>query len=622
MFRACIENAPIGIIVAGQGVPVLFNDAYLRLFGYTAEEAAGTGMSKRIAPEEVPGLQAWVARLMSGEQVPIERETVGVRKDGTHFPLLMRLTAVEVEGTRLPVGFLTDISAFKAADEARRRSEQDLRHLIERSPDGILVETETEILFANQEMARLMGFERPEDLVGQDPAMVARPEDREALRMRMHRAFATGELPPPAERSLVRRDGTTLAVEVLPSGTIQFAGQGAIFVVIRDISARHAMQARLLLSDRLATVGTMAASVAHEINNPLAFVAMNVAYAAERVRRALPPDDPAAEAVRTALAAAAEGALRMRDIVDRLAGFARVDADSRKPVDVCAVLESALRLAGNELRHRARVVQAFEAVPTVLASAPRLVQVFLNLLVNAAQALGEREGGVDEVTVRVREAGGRVVVEVQDTGPGIPADVMPHVFDPFFTTKPVGGGTGLGLSISHSIITELGGEIAVESELGRGTTFRVTLDAARDDAAGMERFTPHPPRPSVARMRVLVADDEPEICAAIVRCLDEHDVTVVGSGREALVHCREDVWDLVLCDLMMPDVTGMELYEELRGSHPVLANRVVFMTGGAVTPRARVFVAEHGRRVLKKPFDLASLLQLVSETQKMLQPAS
>ncbi len=244
-----------------------------------------------------------------------------------------------------------------------------------------------------------------------------------------------------------------------------------------DITDRKRMEAQLLLADRMASVGTLAAGVAHEINNPLACILSNLDFALDELRRGAPASDDVLRAIEEAK----EGGVRVREIVRDLKTFSRAQAGARQVVDLRKVIESAASLAQNEIRRRARLLLDLGEVPTVLGSEQRIGQVILNLLINAAQAIPDGQVDVNRVEVRTWiGADGRARVEISDTGSGIPPEILGRIFDPFFTTKPVGVGTGLGLAICHGIVTELGGEIAVLSELGKGTTFTVTFPAASD----------------------------------------------------------------------------------------------------------------------------------------------
>lgn len=381
---------------------------------------------------------------------------------------------------------------------------------------------------------------------------------------------------------------------------------------------RKKMQEQLLISDRMASVGTLAAGVAHELNNPLAALLANL----DALGRDLA--DVAIEGklgdrmreVFSELRDARESGERMRHIVRDLKIFSRASDDERRgPIDIHRVLESSLRMAHNEIRHRARVVKEYAQVPLVLGNEARLGQVFLNLVVNAAQAIPEGDADHNQVRVTTRlEPSGRVIIEVRDTGSGIAPEHLGRVFDAFFTTKPMGIGTGLGLSICHRIVRSLGGELAVESELGAGSTFRVSLPSA----TGAEPTARPPslsPRRAARRGRVLVVDDEPLIATAIRRTLSlEHDVVLSSAAATALQRINEgEEFDVILCDLMMPQMTGMELYGELVRTAPTQADRVVFLSGGAFTAAARAFLDDVPNPHLEKPFDTRQLLALVND---------
>ncbi len=258
------------------------------------------------------------------------------------------------------------------------------------------------------------------------------------------------------------------------------SGRRLLAGVAVDITDRKAMQAQLVVSDRLAAVGTLAAGVAHEINNPLAFVLSNLSFLAGELHaltRELPPGRMAE--LEEVLREATDGAHRVRQIVRDLRTFSRGDDEVATAVNVQSVLESAITLARSEIKQRAQIVRDYREVPLVEGNEGRFGQVFLNLLINAAQAIPLGQSEHHEVRLSLRAAGDRVIVEVRDTGMGMPPEVRARIFDPFFTTKPVGEGTGLGLSICHGIVTGFGGDISVESEEGRGSTFRVSLPVAQ-----------------------------------------------------------------------------------------------------------------------------------------------
>jgi CheY-like chemotaxis protein len=309
---------------------------------------------------------------------------------------------------------------------------------------------------------------------------------------------------------------------------------------------------------------------------------------------------------------ARDAAQQVRFIVRDLKIFSRSPSEEpRGAVDVKSIMESSLRMAWNEIRHRARLIKHYGAVPGVQANEARLGQVFLNLVVNAAQAIPQGRAEHNEIRVVTRVEGERVLVEVSDTGEGIAPDVIGRVFDAFFTTKPVGVGTGLGLAICHRIVTDLGGALTVESEVGTGTTFRVSLPIAVPEAP--EEAAPAVLAATVRRGRILVVDDEQLVVNGVKRILARvHDVVALVAAKDALaLIAGGETFDLILCDLMMPDMTGMELHRELARIAPDQADRMIFMTGGAFTGEARQFLSETPKEHLEKPFDPSNLRAIV-----------
>jgi signal transduction histidine kinase len=369
-------------------------------------------------------------------------------------------------------------------------------------------------------------------------------------------------------------------------------------------------------TERLIALGTLAAGVAHEINNPLTYVLLNLSAALKHLATVQSDSHGATiERIDRLLRDATEGSERIRSIVHGIRLFSHSAERSATPVDVRTAIESALRLVMNELRMRTRLTTDLDTVPLVLADESQLGQVFLNLLTNAIQAIPEGDPTNHEIRVATRTDGqGRALIEVVDTGGGIPLHLHTRIFDPFFTTKPTGEGTGLGLSISHGIVRALGGEITVKSEVGRGSTFRVAIPATgarrRDQREPLSLEVPGGPQ----RLRVLVVDDEPAVCAALASALAAvHDVVEATSAREALDRIAANpTYDVLLCDVQMPGMSGIELFRRLRSTWPELRARVIFMTSGGVSPDIEALLAAAKVPVLAKPLAIERLHALLA----------
>ncbi|WNG43207.1 response regulator [Archangium minus] len=500
--------------------------------------------------------------------------------------------------------------------EALRRSQESFRELIEHLPDGIGVQQGSQLVYANRALATLLGCASVDELIGHSLSTLAeeflQAEAWTLLRDDITQALKQGTPVAPREIRMMRRTGGHVLVEITQVPLV-FDGQPCLLWSVRDLTERRQMQARLLHADRMASLGVLSAGVAHEINNPLAYTISNLDYLETNVLSRLELPEGARGEVRELLSDARLGASRVSDIVKQLKLFSRVDEDSQpEPVDVHRVLETSICMAMNELKHRARLVRNYDEPILARAHEGRLGQVFLNLLVNAAHAIPEGDVERNEIQVVTRNEDSSVIIEVRDTGVGIPEDLQERVFEPFFTTKPVGVGTGLGLSICHGIVTGFGGQMSVESRVGHGSTFRVVLNAA---AAARPAEPAKASEKNVAsrRGRILVVDDEPMIGVAIRRTLQrEHEVVTLTSAREA--HARllaGEHFDVVLCDVMMPEMSGVELHQALASGAPAVAERMVFLTGGAFTPVARAFLNQVKNHRVDKPFSSDELRELV-----------
>jgi two-component system cell cycle sensor histidine kinase/response regulator CckA len=504
--------------------------------------------------------------------------------------------------------------------QARVAELERFRALLDQGSEAIfLLELPGATLIDFNESACLqLGIAR-DALLGRPIVELLAPEDGLALGAAVK--IGEGAIRSTISGRLRRADGTIFPVEMSVRSVRLGTARHAV-VVARDTTERDRLVAQLTLADRLASVGTLAAGVAHEVNNPLTFVVSNLAFfkrSLERLRSLIAGASPIDDAQLLALleeldaaqADAAEGADRVRRIVRDLKVFSRADEDVRAPLDVRQVVDGALRLTGNEIRHRARLVRQFGDVPPVLANEGRLSQVFTNLLVNAAQAIPDGAADRNEITVTTWTEGTEAVVEVRDTGGGMPAALLPRIFDPFFTTKPVGIGSGLGLSICHGIVEQLGGAIEVTSAPGAGTSFRVRLPAVgRSPSAAAPDASP----PALPPSRILVIDDDPLYGASLVRLLSPpHRVVTTTCARDALDRLNEgETFDVILCDLMMPEMGGMDFYAELQAWAPKLARRVVFVTAGGFTDRARDFLAEARAPWVEKPIPMAKLLAAIA----------
>jgi PAS domain S-box-containing protein len=508
-LRVIIETARDAIIAASERGTITFcNRATGALFGYTDDELIGSALTQLMPERFHEAHRAGMARfLRTGEPRVIGGtvELLGRHRDGGEFPIELSLSSGTANGETFFIGIIRDIRARKLAEqesrlaeERRQRSEAQLRQAQEIAQIGSWEwDLATSTLTPSEQLCAIRGIARAPSLSADQFYDGIHPEDRARVREEIQRCLRDASTFT-CDYRIVRDDGVR---HVQTRGeAISDPGRPARMIgTEQDVTEKRLVEARIILGERLASVGTLAAGVAHEINNPLAYVSMNLELILEEVRSigGASPSGRMRE-LEELTREARHGAERVRKIVSGLKAFSRADSERRAIHDVHQVIDLALNMSFNEIRHRARLVKDYGEPPPVEADESRLGQVFVNLLVNAAQAIPEGQADRNEIRIVTRAEDERALIEVHDSGTGIPADVLGRIFDPFFTTKPVGVGTGLGLSISHSIVTALGGEITVHSELGKGTTFRVALPGCARAAKLQQtpRRTPRPARPS------------------------------------------------------------------------------------------------------------------------------
>jgi PAS domain S-box-containing protein len=617
---AAASAAGIGVSLVAIDPPaprvVYISDKGVELLGHPREVVLTRPATDFLTPEARPVREANKDRART-DPTPRFFETVVLRASGERIPLEVSVAPIRLDGRPGMIAFMRDISERQKTFDALERSERRFRQLIENAPDAVWINDGQRLAFANPAAARMLAYETVEELLAVDLHEIVAREHQELMHERMGQLTRSTAHLPPREYKSRRKDGAWIVAEVR-SMPIDWEGAPALLGFARDVTDRKQMEQRLAQSERLAALGTLLAGIAHEMNNPLSYTLMGIEQGLATLAEA---DAPAAivAKLREALESAHHGATRVAAIVGQLRASSRVDAEERGPVELRRVLEAALRVTQNQIHHRARLVSELQDVPLVLGSTQRLEQVFLNLLVNAVQALPD---GRAENEIRVSLKSGEIseaIVEVSDNGPGIPEDVRSRIFDPFFTTKPVGLGLGLGLSICHGIVTAHGGTISVESAVGHGTTFRVTLPASVAPASAAppqaRESEGRSPGGAAKRRRVLVIDDEATLASMIRRALSKScDVDVATDAREGLALLVDGgQYDVVLCDLMMPDMTGMDLYAEIARRRPGFEHRFVFMTGGAFTPRASEFLARVKNRRLEKPFQPSVLEVIVAQ---------
>lgn len=638
VISALVESTGDLVLVADWSTArfVDANDAALARLGYSKTEL------QQLSGGDLSQFPREEHRRFSQELIELGEtkiSAVPIRcKDGSLVHMDLWARKFDYEGKTYNATLMRDPSPgegsahrFRVADTRLQQSEAFYRGVVQCTEDAVVVcdQQSGECVEANPAASRLFQYTTaefkavPRESLFADPSL---PRSQGALR--------EADRPTTCETRLLRKDGTSFVADMMQNA-FENGGRRRIVMIIRDISEKERQRLQLERSQRLASVGEIAAGVAHEINNPAAFIQMNNDMIATQLdelasffasARVLidAEADPARRGALEALFATApdlaaisatasdnrEGVERIRAVSRDLRLFARTEEQAVVEENLNAIVHGALKMLGNEVRHRATVVLALgENLPSFPAWSGKFSQVATNLLLNAVQSITEGNVEANKIRVSTRLEADELVLVVEDTGGGIDEDTMTHVFEPFFTTKPAELGTGLGLPLCAKIVAEHGGRIDVSSTLGEGSCFRVYIPLDNGlrvipRRSGVEEVT--------APGRILVIDDDPGMVRAYRRMLRHHDATVVSSGAEALalLEVRDD-FELVLCDLMMPEVDGLEVYTSLMTSAPHVAKRVVFCTGGAFTTRARKFVEAVENEVVEKPLSHADVGRLL-----------
>ncbi len=529
--------------------------------------------------------------------------------------------------------------------------------LLQTIDDAVLVVdlTSGRLLRGNEAAWELLGYE-PGLLGVRGFSSLFAPGQASSIDALLAELRLTGSAQRP-ELLLQRADGTCFWGELRGRAHPSLAGRRCL-LLIRDVSAAvererelrrlraelDAANAHMQHTNKLVALGQLAAGVAHELNNPASYVLMNL----DEIRGVLERAQVAHKTLRTSLLAwldgeqreraeeclstfpayrvfheghelvaeCIDGVQRITSLVKDLRGFARIDERDVSLVSLNDVVRTACKMVGSHLRQRAHLRTELGSTRQLAADRRRLVQVVTNLLMNAGQAV---EGGKSEeqvIEVTTLDTADSVVLRVRDTGSGIPPELQQEIFEPFFTTKREGG-TGLGLSVISDIVRQHSGTVSVESLLGDGALFQVTIPFE----TGLHPAGPEAHRPPVAAApgaaRVLVIDDEPHLVRAYQRVLSRHHhVTVATGGAAGLALIEKDPdYDAILCDLTMPDVDGVRIYRCLDRVAPHLKSRVIFSSGGACSRRAEELLSSGEVPLLEKPVDSAKLLAAIERVR-------
>ena len=511
----------------------------------------------------------------------------------------------EANGSAGTVLTLRDVTDMRRAHQELAKSESRYRHLFEDASDAIMTfDSLGRFTSVNDAGERISGYDRDE-LIGRffGPLLPLSELPRAVMEFRKALSGQPGQF----ESVVVRKDGERRHITITYSCPQR---SREVLCLIRDATEEKQLQQQLVQSEKMGAIGQLVSGVAHELNNPLASI---TAFA-----QLMLSDGNLTKEDHHATEVIASESRRAARIIHNLLTFARQHKAEKTYADINQVIENALELRGYDLSVRGIQIERSYAdpAPSTMVDAYQLQQVILNLITNAEQAMAGVERAHHRLTVRTRRDGETIRIEIEDTGPGIPPDNLERIFNPFYTTKPVGHGTGLGLSISLGIISEHGGRIWAEKVLGAGARFCVDLPRVAPPA-GADSAVSAPVSAPAEGLRILVADDEAPIRQALTRFLEKsgHLVVAVDSGTGALDAVRDHVFDAVLLDIRMPDISGKTVFEQWQNEQPELARRVVFVTGDMVSADLQRFLSGTGQPFIAKPFDLEVVLQVLNRSR-------
>jgi len=603
-----VAALPDAVVITGTDRRVLAaNQAGADMLGWQIGEVVGQAIADNVWPGERSHVAAREDRVLSGEPQRYETRIVnhrtGEERDVAVSSGPFRMSG-EIIGT---VATLRDITDPKRAQDTLARSEARYRHLVESASDAIVtLDANGRFTTVNHAAENISGYKR-EELVGQWFAPMLPDDDLPKALAHFQQALSgeTGLF----ESQFYRKDGEVRTISITYSTPQK---DEEVLCLIRDVTDQKMLQEQLIQSEKMSAIGQLVSGVAHELNNPLAGISAFAQLLLAEKR--FPPDQ------RTAAETIYSEARRASRIVQNLLTFARQHKAEKGPTEINQVLDDTLELRGYELRVRGIDVRREydDSLPDTMADAHQLQQVFLNLITNAEQAMEQREGHHHRLTVRTRRNSDSIRIEVEDTGAGIPPNLIERIFNPFFTTKPTGSGTGLGLSISLGIVREHEGRIWAENPPQAGARFVVEIPVSEPRPSGEHASIAHVPPVGIDRLRVLVVDDEASVRVSLQRYLagKGHEVETTASGEDALVRLKASKYDAVIVDMRMPDLSGEQLFERLRSNDPGHAERVIFTTGDLVNEQMRRFLDGTGRPCVPKPFEFASFDQALPAARR------
>jgi PAS domain S-box-containing protein len=612
-YRAISENLTEGIwIIDKDGLTTYVNTSMAAMLRYTPDEMLGKHLFSFMDEhgKELAAMQMERRKQGIKEQHDFEF----MRKDGIRvYTKLGTSPVTDDKGEYIgAIAGVEDITERRTAETELKLSEERYRILVENANEGIMVAQGGKFKFVNPKCCQIAGYTEQELLEMPSFASIIHPDDAQMVLERHQRRLKGEDLPGIYQFRVITRDSIEKWV-TLSTVVINWEGRPATLNFLTDITdrkrieeERKILERQAQVTSRLTSIGEMASGIAHEINNPLTGV---VGYAQLLLKEDLP------EKVKKDLRIINDGAQRVADIVNRLLVFASQHEIERMPVNINEIIENTLILRSYHLKtNNIEVITRLNpSLPLILVDIGQIQEVFLNLIANAETEMKlAHDRGTLQISTELKD--GFILITLKDDGPGIAPENIEKIFNPFFTTREVGQGTGLGLSICHGIISSHKGHISVESKPGQGTTFIVELPVITEDKVSDDSQQSEEEKQPAGKGKILVIDDEKVILEFLNRVLtsEGYNVETVNNAAEALEKVQNQRYSLMLLDIKMPGISGMQFYRQLEQIARSLANRVVFMTGDVMGTDTKDFLEETGAPYITKPFDIQKLKKQIN----------
>jgi two-component system, cell cycle sensor histidine kinase and response regulator CckA len=615
LVEALLDALPVSLYVVDRELRVVAWNSLREQgpMGESRREALGRPLREILSPE---GFRAVEATINSVFETGAPNEETREAAHGRVFHVHRRPVLEGGEVTHV-LSWFEDVTDRLRAEHALRESDERYRSLVDSSPDAILIHNEETILFANPAAARLLGAPSPDDIVGRPIMGIVPDESWPAMAQRLRDMVHERSAAPIEEQDLVRFDGSLVSVEIAAT-VFDYGRRPAIQVVLRDVTNRKLLEEQLRQSQKMESIGLLAGGVAHDFNNILGVIMGQVSMLLRRL-------DPRDEA-RGRVAEIGKAADRAATVTRQLLAFSRKQILQPRVLDLNAVLRETETILRRLIGEDIEIVTSLEPqLGPVRADPGQLTQVILNLAANARDAmpmggklvLETRNVELDESYVAAHvdaTPGAHVVLAVSDTGRGMDAATAQRVFEPFFTTKALGKGTGLGLATAYGIVKQSGGHIAVYSEPGHGSTFKLYFPRVAEPV-DTEKRPAASEIPSRGTETILLLEDDGALREVIRETLQQAGYTVVdGPTAEAALRAGEShsgAIDLLLTDVVMPQMNGREAAKRLIARRP--RARVLYMSGYTDDVIVHHGVLDPGTAFIEKPFTTQALLQKVRE---------